>query len=614
MVSRMLGSRALKYYACAMIMVLAANFQWLDVRIAAFVVVFVVWRYRIAVGVAEPPSKLIKNILTISVIPLVWWVWGQFLSLEALVSVIMLGTSLKLIELANTRDAFVALIALMFVTALAFLFDQSVVTFAAVVIGLVFSLCALHIMVSAKANVRRVLILCVQAIPIVAAIFLLSPRVGPLWTMPLASQTAKTGMSDSLRPGDIASLIKSGELVFRAEFDPNDMPSPLYWRAIVLDHNDNGVWRASQFAEAPRFRRIPESDSQPLSMVIEPSADRWLYTLEGYMPTGGRFGVTQSGLWQFLRPPVRATKVVFKQADSVQSDHGRPRRYLSQIDHSLTPRLSSWVERQSKLGHSPKEVVNLLYQRFNDEFYYTLTPPTFDTGALDAFMFDSKAGFCEHYAALTATVARMVGTPSRIVTGYLGGRRSLDQSHWVVRQYDAHAWVELWYEGEGWVRLDPTSAVAPERVDQGFDALDESSAWISSRSGLSVVPGFQNLLNRWEDFNYQFIAFMGSFSNHQQASLIQRLLGALSLVKLLMIIVAILALIMLPMMLRRPRWPTRQRLLQWRIERAARAKGIPRSANQSLHALCLRLAELQPEKAEYWRSMAERSEKLYYGA
>jgi len=610
----MLGSRALKFYATAMLMLLVANIQWIDFRILGFVALFVVWRYRIAIGVAEAPTKLIKNLLTLSAIPLVYWVWGQFLSLEALVSLVLLGTALKLIELSNARDTFVAIMALMFVSSLAFLFDQSVVTFVAVIVGLVCSLCTLHVIVASRSSIRPVLMICIQAIPIVAMIFVLSPRVGPLWSMPLASQTAKTGMSDSLRPGDIASLIKSADLVFRAEFDSDKVSKPLYWRALVLDHNDEGVWRASGFAEAPRYRRIPEVTSADLTMVVEPSADRWLYTLEGYMPAGGRFGQTESGLWQFLRPPVRATQVQFQKVSSQAAPAAAPRNYLRSVNTSLTPRLSSWVEQQVQLGYSPKAIIQNLYQRFNGEFYYTLTPPTFDTGALDSFMFDSKAGFCEHFAALTATVARMVGTPSRIVTGYLGGRLSQDQSHWVVRQYDAHAWVELWYEGEGWVRVDPTSAVAPERIESGFDALEVSGEWISSRSNFGGIPGFQNLLNQWQDLNYQFIAFMGSFSNQQQASLIQRLLGALSISKLIMIVVAILALIMLPILLKRPRLPSRNTLLKWRIERAARSKGIPRSANQSLHAVCLRLAELQPDKASYWRAMAAKSEKMFYGA
>ncbi len=112
-----------------------------------------------------------------------------------------------------------------------------------------------------------------------------------------------------------------------------------------------------------------------------------------------------------------------------------------------------------------------------------LTPPQLGSDSVDEFLFETKRGFCGHYASAFATLMRAAGIPTRVVTGYQGGTFNRFADYWIVRQSDAHAWDEIWIEGRGWVRIDPTSAIAPgarrarpERRARGGRALGQPLA------------------------------------------------------------------------------------------------------------------------------------------
>jgi hypothetical protein len=116
-------------------------------------------------------------------------------------------------------------------------------------------------------------------------------------------------------------------------------------------------------------------------------------------------------------------------------------------------------------------------------FFYTLTPPKLAEDSVDEFLFDTRRGFCGHYASAFAALMRAAGIPARVVTGYQGGTYNRFADYWILRQSDAHAWDEIWIENRGWLRIDPTSMVAPERVEHGLNDI--------------AVPG-QSLTSRWQ--------------------------------------------------------------------------------------------------------------------
>ncbi|MGO2560286.1 transglutaminase-like domain-containing protein, partial [Psychrobacter sp.] len=113
-------------------------------------------------------------------------------------------------------------------------------------------------------------------------------------------------------------------------------------------------------------------------------------------------------------------------------------------------------------------------------------------------------GFCEHYASSFTFMMRAAGVPARVVAGYQGGELSRGGDVWEVRQKDAHAWTEVWLEGQGWVRVDPTAFVAPERVEQGMDALTQSQGAAMFGDGAGAQFNYQQ---------YQMLQTLRRFSD-----------------------------------------------------------------------------------------------------
>jgi protein-glutamine gamma-glutamyltransferase len=139
-----------------------------------------------------------------------------------------------------------------------------------------------------------------------------------------------------------------------------------------------------------------------------------------------------------------------------------------------TLQLAADIRRDARFAQADAAIVaNEVMQKLRAGGYeYTLEPGVYGDNTADEFWFDRKAGFCEHIASSFVVLMRAMDVPARVVTGYQGGEFNTVDGYWVVRQSDAHAWAEIWLAGShdgskvgSWVRVDPTSAVAPQRID-----------------------------------------------------------------------------------------------------------------------------------------------------
>jgi protein-glutamine gamma-glutamyltransferase len=90
-------------------------------------------------------------------------------------------------------------------------------------------------------------------------------------------------------------------------------------------------------------------------------------------------------------------------------------------------------------------------------------PPAPGRAPLDAFLIDSKEGYCQHFSGAMALLLRMGGIPARVATGFSPGGFSKRRNAWIVRDTDAHAWVEAWFDELGWITYDPTPDSTPAR-------------------------------------------------------------------------------------------------------------------------------------------------------
>ena len=304
-------------------------------------------------------------------------------------------------------------------------------------------------------------------------LFVLFPRLSaPLWSLPEQSQRGQTGIKDWLEPGSLSEMVILGGSAFRARFDgPVPPESRRYWRGPVLWHTDGRRWTGwpaglpLERAEDP----IERGEEIAYQVELEPSGKRWLFALDLPVQIDGKARILAD--FQVLASsPIKKNRI-YRAVSALRyntGDLGLDQEVAgTQLPLNITPRTRDLVAAWQQGGARGAALVQKALEFFREEpFHYSLLPPKLGPNPTDAFLFEARKGFCEHYASSFALLMRIGGIPSRIVLGYLGGEYNSIGDYLIVRQSDAHAWVEVWLDGKGWVRVDPTAAVAPERVEQ----------------------------------------------------------------------------------------------------------------------------------------------------
>jgi len=510
------------------------------------------WRTLVYQGRWDYPHRAVKALLVVASIVGVAVSGVGAYSLESAASLLILAFALKLIEMKSRRDAYVVIFLSYFVVATQFLFNWSMAVaayelFAVIVVtAAMVGLNQWHTRVRPLASLRLSAALVAQALPLTVVLFLLFPRVAPLWSVPLPS-SASTGLSDRVTPGDVARLTRSDELAFRVVFDgPVPPPNGLYWRGLVYSNFDQGTWTPGRPLPAVTPPPLPvepasgSSRSLDYEVLLEPTSRTWLFALDTAVPLSQdiertvdyRLEKTEPVLSVF-RYRVRSFPDFVRDAELPDSVHARELA----IDGDDNPRLRDFAQTLDARSATPRDFVAALLSHVRTEpFAYTLSPPTLPRqNGLDVFWFDTRRGFCSHYAGAMVFMLRAAGIPARMVGGYQGGERNPITNHLVVRQYDAHAWVEAWFDG-GWQRLDPTAAVAPARIEQGLgaalSATDRAALSLFSSARLqedSLVAG----VLRWTDsLEHRWNLWVIGYDDRLQSGVLRRLLGDLTPVRI----------------------------------------------------------------------------------
>ena len=487
--------------------------------------------------------------------------------LMSMVHLICFAYSIKALELHTRKDFFQLILLGIFILACAFIFHQSLWFSSFVFILLVINLSMLLMYFgkplsfadSVKINISQVLL----SIPLALVMFILFPRLEPLWQMPSA-KSAKTGLGSEVRPGDIAKLALSDDLAFRVDFKGGTPPSSsMYWRAMTMPIYNGRSWQRSNNIGPqsngrfnPRTRLLSKSQidtSGPYyeyQVIAEASNQRWLFGLDVAQ-------VSQREVYQLKDFSLISEKPITKtfsynvesffQSSLEREISSRKLEQLIELPEGSNPRLANYTKQLLALYAEPKDLIQHVLQHFAvQEYFYTLQPPRLTNNNLDEFFFESKAGFCEHYASTFAFIMRAAGIPSRLVTGYMGGEYNPQGNYYSVYQYDAHAWVEVWLEGEGWVRVDPTASVSPERISRGLSQTlaDEKNALSSNFFGKwSNSRVFNQLKLQIEAIDYQWTRLVVGYSMDKQSQFLNQLFGQGKLWKVAVSFIATLVLI-----------------------------------------------------------------------
>lgn len=399
---------------------------------------------------------------------------------ETAIALMTSMVGLKLLEIRNRRDLYIVVFVGYFLLATQFLFNQEIYMVALVMI-LTTALTAVLLENSRHqhnnnpiTSFSSALVLLTQALPIMLILFIFFPRLaGPLWLMDSDEIVGKTGLSDSITMGSITNLALSQAVAFRVNFtDSVPAPPNRYWRGPILWDTDGRQWnRGDPISHGP-IELISDQPEINYSVTLEPTNNKWIMVLD--LPTDIPDKAEMSGDYQITRKEPITSRLRYSASSKLSYNTGpittEERSRGLQLPNNITQRTRQLAQEWSSEAKSKRDIVTQALRHFrNEEFYYTLRPPLLGNNPVDQFMFVSRRGFCEHYATSFTLLMRIAGIPSRVVTGYQGGEINPIGGHLIVRQSDAHAWSEVWLQEQGWVRIDPTAAVAPERIERSFE-------------------------------------------------------------------------------------------------------------------------------------------------
>ncbi len=522
-----LSAHPLRWAAACAGATLLPHLPRLPVWLGALAALILIWR----VFSQTTLPRLLTPLLAIAAGGLILIQYGTLFGKQAGIALLALLLGLKYLECQRPRDVHV-LVLLCFFLQLGLFFDtQSPLTALGALAGAILatgSLLSLHTRHPVRAQLRTASMLMLQALPFMVVLFVLFPRIpGPLWGLPADAFSGRTGLSDSMQPGAISDLSQSGEIAFRAQFRGTPPPPALrYWRGPVLTDFDGQRWtiRRSTVAEQPAYATT--GAAYDYALTLEAHSHRWMLALD-YPGAGIPDAVYADDFTVLSREPIRQ-RIRYNANAYPHSQIGRDeslevQRGALALPPDSNPRTRALAEQLRSRHHSPEQIVSAAIAWLRDaDLIYTLRPPLLGIDTADAFLFDTRQGFCEHFAGSFVVLMRAAGVPARVVTGYQGGEINPFDNSMVIRQSDAHAWTEVWLADEGWRRVDPTAASAPRRIDGGLAAAlpDDAALPFLVRPDLTWL---RTLRDRLEFLGNAWNQWVLGFDQKTQRSLLRRL-------------------------------------------------------------------------------------------
>ncbi len=509
------------------------------------------WRSGVYQGRWDYPRRWVKAVLVAASVGGVVLTGVSAFSLEAAASLLILAFALKLIEMKSRRDAFLVIFLGYFAIATLFLFDQSIavalyqVGALMLVTAALVGLNQLVTRVRPLESLRVAAVLVLQALPLTVVLFLFFPRVAPLWSVPLPSSSV-TGLSDRMKPGDVAQLTRSDELAFRAVFQGAVPPKrELYWRGLTYSRFVDGTWSAAGLLpEWGRAERPSPSEGVrgiDYEVLLEPTSSDWLFGLDVALPRTPGVGLERD--YRLTAPDPVLSVFRYRVTSYPGLDMDGSGRLPDSLrvretwlpDDGDNPRVREFARSLMARadGDARGLVAAVVSQIRTQPYFYTLSPPTLpDRNSIDQFWFETRRGFCTHYAGALVFMLRAAGVPARMVGGYQGGEINPVTGHVMVRQYDAHAWVEYWQPGTGWLRVDPTAAVAPARIEEGLNAAlspeDRQSLSALTAARFDGVGLFRDLLYWADSLEHRWNLWVIGYDTQLQADVLSDLLGEIT--------------------------------------------------------------------------------------
>lgn len=500
---------------------------------APMMVAVVAYRFYVQLRHIKKAYNVILMMVAIAALLLIVYSQGFGLSREISVTILITMTVLKLLETYRQRDALLVVMLCYFVAMTRFLYSQDLILVLYLLVSAWVTTHALAVVNYAhgrswfelkqiKASVGWLAL----ALPFAVLFFVAFPRLGsPIWGSPDIFGEGKTGVSGEMSPGSIIELFMDDSPAFRVTFENNQKPdnNQLYWRGPVLSDFDGRTWSRQRFHRQRGTVAYPEQ--APLinyNIEMEPNGRHFLFGLEVILsaPSGAYLSPSS-----YLFSTTRVNQLKHYHLDSVLTDRlyqrltDHQRRQLADYPGGLNLKTQTMISQwQAENGTSVK-LINKALNWFQQENYlYSYSPPPLNSEhVIDEFLYESKRGFCEHYASTFVMMMRMAGLPARVVTGYQGGVDMGD--YLLVKQSDAHAWAEVYIDqpdhelGGYWQRVDPTSVVSPERLFQGSGNI------INERRTFLDYPWLRQMRENMDKYRFRWNQWVRDFNVSKQQAL-----------------------------------------------------------------------------------------------
>ncbi len=621
-----------RWLLACLLLVLLPHVGRLPLWVTSLAALVGLWQARPRLREVVPPRWLAPTLAmtgTAAVLLQLGTLFGKQVGLVLLVLLL----AFKLLELRTRRDALAAVFLSYFLVAVGLLFAQSMAVAAylsAVAVVITATLVAVT-QPAAGFGIRARLglagALVGQALPLTLVLFVLFPRVTtPLWVLPADAYSGVTGLGETMEPGSISMLAQSDAVAFRARIEgPVPSSEQRYWRGPVLWYTDGRAWRGG----APGSQREGHVALAGLQLAgtpvrqhitLEPHQGTWLFGLDLPVQVSAAARPAAGLDWRSAQPvrePLRYDVLSFPEHHGTRLPALDRARAL-QIPEHVDPRVSA-LAAQFTRGRDARGTARAALAYFHDQpFRYTLAPPVLRRDPTADFLFETRAGFCEHYAAAFTLLMRLAGIPARVVTGYLGGEWNPLGEYWVVRQSDAHAWSEAWIAGSGWVRMDATAAIAPERVERFGTGASPVVASLRFAAGDLVARVARELRFAADAMNDAWNRSVLGFGPERQQALLSRLglhqpsWRTLALASTLAG-GAVTLLVAAVLLLRMPRDRDAARAVYTRWCRRLARRGILRRPAEGPRDFAARAVQLRPDLRAPIADITERYIALRYG-
>ncbi len=507
----------------------------LPVPIVAFFLLLIVWR---ALGIRFVrclPDRLPLFLLTLSGIALLATQLKGVFGRDPGTALIVVTLGLKLMEIRGRRDAYLIVFLAFIVAASQFLYAQTIALAAYVLVVTQLLLATLVSLNSSRVRALTTLktagLLLLQAAPLALVIFVFFPRLeAPHWMWLKEDNKALSGLSNSLEPGSISDLSLSDQLVFRVRFDGELPPArERYWRGPVYTHTDGVRWTIDN-SQLPTRKPQFSGKRYQYTVLMEPQRQAWVFGLD--MPESFDTALQQNADYQLTTSKLPGERAEYRISSGTAYNTGD----ITEADFKLNTRLPAvstarqlqLVKRLQAPDANPEILIQNLLQHFRTEaFYYTLTPPLMLDNPIEQFLFETRRGFCSHYATAFVYLLRIAGIPARVVGGYQGGEFNKVGGFLEIRQADAHAWTEVWLKDKGWVRFDPSAAIAPDRIEHGVNVdLQIASGAVNFGSivdGQAALSWLKRSQQLWQSIDYNWQRWVINYNVFNQKQFLQSL-------------------------------------------------------------------------------------------